>query len=110
MHKKNIPTKDQLNRPIKASKDKSMQKSSQSSSLIRLQSDWRDMERDPPEGCSAAPIDESDLYVWNATLIGPEHSPWEGGIFTLRLSKYLILQINEWRRWSIHSCAVCLLS
>ncbi len=64
-----------------------MQKANQSSSLIRLQSDWRDMERDPPEGCSAAPIDEGDLYVWNATLIGPEHSPWEGGIFTLRLSK-----------------------
>ena len=44
------------------------------------------MENDPPEGCSAAPADDSDLYVWNATMIGPESTPWEGGIFTLRLT------------------------
>jgi ubiquitin-conjugating enzyme E2 A len=59
---------------------------SSNASLIRLQSDWKNMENDPPEGCSAAPVDDSDLYVWNATMIGPENTPWEGGFFTLRLT------------------------
>lgn len=25
------------------------------------------------------------MYVWNATIFGPESSPWEGGIFSLVL-------------------------
>ncbi len=62
-----------------------------SSSLLRLHTDWKNMERDPPEGCSAAPIDDSDLYVWNATLVGPENSPWEGGLFTLKLSTLFVV-------------------
>ena len=55
------------------------------------------MERDPPEGCSAAPIDESDLYVWNASVVGPEQSPWEGGLFTLKLSTcvYMIFFLRK---------------
>lgn len=25
------------------------------------------------------------MLLWNATIIGPDESPWEGGIFSLRL-------------------------
>mmetsp|Transcript_21980 Transcript_21980/g.43208 ORF Transcript_21980/g.43208 Transcript_21980/m.43208 type:complete len:225 (-) Transcript_21980:645-1319(-) len=51
----------------------------------RLMSDLREMHNEPPEGCSAAPANETNLYVWNASIIGPDESPWEGGIYGLRL-------------------------
>ena len=53
--------------------------------ITRLLSDVREMQASPPEGCSAAPLSESNLLLWNASIIGPEDSPWEGGIFSLRL-------------------------
>jgi len=56
-----------------------------SASTRRLLSDLREMMNEPPEGCSAAPVKESNLYVWNASIIGPDESPWEGGIYGLRL-------------------------
>jgi len=51
----------------------------------RLMSDYKEMVSEPPEGCSAAPASESNLFVWNASIIGPDESPWEGGIYGLRL-------------------------
>ncbi len=51
----------------------------------RLMSDLMEMQNEPPEGCSAAPANESNLFVWNASIIGPDESPWEGGIYGLRM-------------------------
>lgn len=56
-----------------------------SAAVQRLLSDLREMHDEPPEGCSAAPVSDSNLFVWNASIIGPNESPWEGGIFSLRL-------------------------
>lgn len=44
----------------------------------RLMSDYKEMMTEPPEGCSAAPASESNLFVWNASIVGPEETPWEG--------------------------------
>lgn len=38
--------------------------------------------RDPPEFCSAGPID-NDIYHWHGTIQGPPDTPFEGGIFEL---------------------------
>jgi ubiquitin-protein ligase len=46
--------------------------------VLRLMSDLRQMQGDPPSGCSASPVSEDNLFVWNATIIGPDESPWEG--------------------------------
>lgn len=43
------------------------------------------MQSTPPEGCSAAPLNDSNLFLWNASIIGPDDSPWEGGIYSIRL-------------------------
>ena len=40
------------------------------------------MENDPPANCSAGPT-EGDMYFWRATLLGPQGSPYEGGVFEL---------------------------
>mmetsp|Transcript_17555 Transcript_17555/g.52725 ORF Transcript_17555/g.52725 Transcript_17555/m.52725 type:complete len:160 (+) Transcript_17555:462-941(+) len=53
--------------------------------LLRLQSDLRAINTDPPDGCSASPAND-DMLVWNATIMGPPDTAWEGGIFSLRLT------------------------
>ena len=52
--------------------------SSRKSASLRLMSDMRALQDDPPDGCSAGPIDEADLFIWTASVFGPEESPWEG--------------------------------
>ena len=26
------------------------------------------------------------MFIWNASIIGPDESPWEGGIYALRIT------------------------
>lgn len=49
-------------------------------------SDLRQISREPPEGASARPVSESNLFVWMGTVFGPVDSPWEGGIFHLKMT------------------------
>ena len=46
--------------------------------MLRLASDLRAILEDPPAGVSASPVTEDNLFTWNATIVGPEESPWEG--------------------------------
>lgn len=59
---------------------------STSASMLRLMSDLRQIRTEPPEGCSASPLSEENLFVWSATIFGPDETPWEGGVFSLRLT------------------------
>jgi ubiquitin-conjugating enzyme E2 A len=60
-------------------------------------SDYKTIMEDPPEvgyllqillphqGASAAPVRDDNLFVWEATIFGPEECMWEGGIFPLSM-------------------------
>ena len=55
------------------------------STVRRLQKELEELNMNPPTNCSAGLTDEDDIYLWHATIIGPEGSPYHRGIFFLKI-------------------------
>ena len=51
--------------------------------VLRLMSELKALQEDCPQGISAAPMNSDNLLMWQATIMGPDETPWEGGIYTL---------------------------
>ena len=49
----------------------------------RLLKEIASLKTNPPDNICAGPKDMSDLFHWEATLFGPEDTPYEGGIFKI---------------------------
>ncbi len=54
------------------------------STLQRLNKELIELTNHPPTNCSAGLIN-NDIFHWQATIIGPEDTPYHGGIFQLRI-------------------------
>ena len=52
--------------------------------LRRLNKELIELKKEPPVNCSAGIIND-DLFMWEATIIGPEKTPYEGGVFKLEI-------------------------
>ena len=54
-------------------------------STNRLTKELKDIKNDPPANCSAGPNGEN-MFEWHATILGPEGTPYHGGIFFLKVN------------------------
>ena len=51
----------------------------------RLFQEYKNLTNDPPDGITAGPASEENLFLWEALVIGPEGTPFEGGVFPAEL-------------------------
>ena len=51
----------------------------------RIEKELTNFNKEEPEGLTAGPVDDSDMFKWEASLTGPEDSPYEGGTFVLNI-------------------------
>ena len=55
------------------------------STLKRIQKELIEITENPPYNCSAG-VSDDNIYKWIASIIGPENSPYKGGVFKLEIN------------------------
>ncbi len=49
--------------------------------LKRITKELADIQKNPIPNVKASPLEESNLFLWHAKILGPEGSSYEGGTF-----------------------------
>ncbi|CAG8465880.1 2748_t:CDS:2 [Paraglomus occultum] len=53
-----------------------------STAAKRLMIEYKELTINAPEGITAGPVSEDQVFEWEALIAGPEGTPYEGGIFS----------------------------
>ena len=53
--------------------------------LSRIKNELKEIRRDPNNLFNAAPLSEDNLFKWEAKIVGPSSTPYEGGIFRVAI-------------------------
>ena len=51
----------------------------------RIRKEIKYLNQFPISNCSAEPITEDNIFIWNAKIKGPKDSPYEGGVFSITI-------------------------
>lgn len=52
----------------------------------RILKEMQELSNDANANISAGPVDDTNIFAWSATMIGPKDSPYEDGIFLLKIN------------------------
>ena len=73
-------------RHITGAKKKKKKRNTMSSvAQKRLFHEYKNLSMNPPEGITAGPVSEDDMFLWEALIQGPEGTPYDGGVFAAEL-------------------------
>ena len=77
-------------------------------SVKRIKKELEEIHQDPPFNCSAGPVDD-DITHWNATILGPEKTPYENGVFYIDIKfpkEYPFVPPKVFFKTKIYHCNV----
>ncbi|KAF2070471.1 hypothetical protein CYY_008212 [Polysphondylium violaceum] len=52
----------------------------------RLMQEYKDLTTNPPEGITAGPTNEDNLFIWEAYIMGPTDTEYQNGLFSATLT------------------------
>jgi len=52
----------------------------------RILKEMQELGNESNANISAGPVDDNNIFVWSATIIGPKDSPYENGVFLLKIN------------------------
>ncbi len=54
--------------------------------VTRIQKEFYSIQCNTDRNFKISTRDENDPYLWEATILGPENSLYEGGVFTININ------------------------
>ena len=53
--------------------------------IKRITAELKMLAKEPVLFCSAGPVNSEDIFKWEGNIVGPENSPYYGGVFFLEI-------------------------